>query len=248
MTDDKPGIADRIKARLQRTRDRHRWFDHLLRMNEHYLNVEGNVLAGAVTYFGFLSFFPVLALAFAVIGYVSIAYPEAHGSLVTAIEQIFPGIVSQSDQPGKISLEQIESAKAAAGIIGFAGVLYSGLGWLSGLRTALLNVFMVPHYKKLSFVKGKVLDLAALAVLGAVLIVSVGVSGVAKGLTGRIIELLRLSGSWVGGPLVWGMGIALGLAASTLLFWVMFRMLAAPQLPGRSLVRGRCSAPRASRR
>lgn len=238
MADEKQGIGAKIKGRLALARERHPWFDHLMRMNEHYGKVEGNVLAGAVTYFGFLSFFPVLALAFAVVGYVSIASPAARDSLATAIEQIFPGIVSQSDEPGKISLQQIESAKAAAGVIGFVGVLYSGLGWLSGLRTALLDVFVVPDYGKPNFLKGKVLDLAALVVLGVVLVLSVGVSGVAKGLTGRIIDLLGLSGSWVGGPLVLALGITLGLAASTLLFWVMFRLLAAPDLPAKSLWRG----------
>jgi membrane protein len=238
MADEKQGIGAKVKARLARARARYPWFDHVMRMNEHYGNVEGNILAGAVTYFGFLSFFPVLALSFAVIGYVSIAYPGASDSLATAIEQIFPGIVSQTDQEGKISLEQIESAKAAAGVIGFVGVLYSGLGWLSGLRTALLEAFVVPDYNKPSFVKGKAVDLLVLAILGAVLVVSVGVSGVAKGLTDRIVGFLGLSGSWVGAPLVWAVGIALGLAASTLLFYVMFRVLAAPTLPSKALWQG----------
>jgi len=238
MADEKQGIGAKVRARLARTRARYPWFDHVMRMNEHYGNVQGNILAGAVTYFGFLSFFPVLALSFAVIGYVSLAHHGARDSLATAIEQIFPGIVSQTDQEGKISLEQIESAKAAAGVIGFVGVLYSGLGWLSGLRTALLAAFVVPDYNKPSLVKGKAVDLLVLAILGAVLVVSVGVSGVAKGLTDRIVGFLGLSGSWVGAPLVWAVGIALGLAASTLLFYVMFRVLAAPTLPSKALWQG----------
>ncbi len=238
MADEKQGIGAKVKARLARARERYPWFDHVMRMNEHYGNVEGNLLAGAVTYFGFLSFFPVLALAFAVVGYVSVAYPDVRDSLATAIEQVFPGIVSQTDQEGKISLEQIESAKAAAGVVGFVGVLYSGLGWLSGLRRALLEAFVVPDFSKPSFVKGKAVDLMVLAILGAVLIVSVGMSGVAKGLTDRIVDLLGLSGSWVGAPLVWAVGIVLGLAASTLLFYVMFRILAAPALPSKALWQG----------
>lgn len=56
-------------------------FDHLVRMVEHFGSVKGNLQAGAVTYFAFLSFFPILALAFFVIGYVAKVYPEAQGNL-----------------------------------------------------------------------------------------------------------------------------------------------------------------------
>ena len=37
----------------------------------------GDQLAGAITYFGFLSFFPLLALGFSVVGYISYVYPSA---------------------------------------------------------------------------------------------------------------------------------------------------------------------------
>ena len=49
--------------------------DHLLRTQEHYSSVKGGQQAGAVTYFGFLSFFPILALAFAAVGLISASTP-----------------------------------------------------------------------------------------------------------------------------------------------------------------------------
>ena len=130
------GKGGGFKARLEAARAKHRLLDHLLSMNEHYGSVQGNVLAGAVTYFGFLSFFPILAIAFAVVGYVSATFPDARDHLVTAIEQLFPGIVSDTGDPGTISLQQIEDNSATAGIIGFITLLYTGLGWVSGLRLA----------------------------------------------------------------------------------------------------------------
>lgn len=238
MPAEKQSLGDKIKARIARARERSPAFDHLMRMVEHYGKVEGNVLAGAVTYFGFLSFFPILALGFAVIGYVSIAYPGARDSLITAIESIFPGIVSPTQADGKISLADIESAKAAAGIIGFVGVLYSGLNWLSGLRTALQDVFVIPEAKVRSFVMGKALDLLVLTILGAVLIVSVGLSGVAQGVTDKILGLVGLSSGGIGAVLVWAIGFALGLAASTLLLYVMFRLLGEPRVGNGALWQG----------
>lgn len=238
MAEDKQGIAQDAKVRFARLRQRYPLFDHVIRMNEHYTKVEGNVLAGAVTYFGFLSFFPILALAFAVIGYVSIAYPNARDSLTTAIEQVLPGIVSTSGKSGTISLGDIENSKNTAGIIGFAGVLYSGLGWLSGLRTALQDVFQIPRSREYNFLVGKAVDLAALATIGAVMIVSVGVSGVVEGLTGKILDFLGMNNLAVGTPLVWLVGIVLGLAASTTLFYVMYKLLANPDLPSKPLWQG----------
>ncbi len=238
MPAEKQSLGDKAKSRIARVRERSPAADHLMRMVEHYGKVEGNVLAGAVTYFGFLSFFPILALGFAVIGYVSIAYPDARHSLISAIESIFPGIVSPTGAEGKISLADIENAKATAGVIGFLGVLYSGLNWLSGLRTALQDVFVIPESKVRNFVVGKALDLLALVILGAVLIVSVALSGVAQGVTDKILDLVGMSPGGIGAVLVWAVGFALGLAASTLLLYVMFRLLGEPRVGNRALWQG----------
>jgi len=90
MADEKTGIVDRAKAALAAARRRWRLLDHVMDMVSHYGNVQGGVLAGAVTYFGFLSFFPILALSFAVVGYLARWFPDAEDSLVTAIQQVFP--------------------------------------------------------------------------------------------------------------------------------------------------------------
>ena len=227
-----------VKQRLAALRRRFPFLDHVLLMHEHYGKVQGNQLAGAVTYFGFLSFFPILALAFSVVGFIAVAYPDARDSLVTAIEQLFPGIISSNGEPGTISVSDIESAKTAAGIIGFVTLLYAGLGWLSGLRTALEDVFGVPRSSQPNFVMGKLTDLMVLAVIGTVMILSVGISGTVTGLADKILSAIGLSDVWIGSPLLWTLGFLLGLAASTLLFWVMFRLLANPDLPSRPLWQG----------
>jgi membrane protein len=230
--------STRIKQRISALRQRYPVVDHVLAMNEHYGKVHGSVLAGAATYFGFLSFFPILALAFAVVGYVSVAFPDARDSLITAIEQLFPGIVSQSGEPGTISLSQIEDAKAAAGIIGFIGVLYSGLGWVSGLRVALQDAFSVPRNSQRSMLVGKGIDLMAMVVLGFILLVSVSVSGFVKGAADQILDWLTLDDNAIGEPLIWVVGVLVGVLASTALFYVMFKLLGGSSLPNRPLVEG----------
>ena len=229
-----PQKQSAVRTKITSARQKWPWFDRVMRLNEHYGAVDGNLLAGGITYFGFLSFFPILALAFAVVGYISHVYPGANDNLTTAIQQVLPGIVSEGPAPGKISLEQIQGSAAAAGLLGLVGVLYAGLGWITALRQGLAAVFVEPAEEKPNFVKGKLTDLAMLAILGAVLIASVGVSGAVTGFAGQITEAVGLSGP-VGGVLLWLLAIVVGIAASTVLFAVMYMFLAKSSLPRRAL-------------
>ena len=80
-----PSIVDKVKQRIAVARERRPLLDHVVRTVEHYGNVKGNIQAGAITYFGFISFFPILALAFAVVGFVARVYDGAESDLVEAI-------------------------------------------------------------------------------------------------------------------------------------------------------------------
>ncbi|MEQ6903366.1 YhjD/YihY/BrkB family envelope integrity protein [Nocardioides sp. YIM 152588] len=208
--------------------------DHVIRTVQHYGAVKGNLQAGGITYFGFISFFPILALAFAVVGYVARWFPDAEDNLVTALNSIFPGLIGTGE--GQISLDTISSAAPSIASIGLLVVLYSGLGWLSNTRSALLVLFDLPNWDQPSFVIGKVRDLITLSVLGVVLIASVGLSGLLRGLSEQILD-------WVGlaGDLGWALNltaVVFGLAVNTFLFYAMFRLLARPDIPQRALLSG----------
>ena len=226
-------IVATVKQRVEEARERWPLLDHLVRTFEHYGNVNGSALAAAVTYFAFLSFFPIVALAFAVIGFVSGAYPNADDNLVDAINSVLPSIVGGED-----GLQLSTFRENAPGIfsVGLLVALYSGLGWLSGMRTALIAIFEEPEKEHPNFFLGKARDVLALLTLGTVLLLSVAISGVATKLAKPILELIGL-GDGVE-PVVWVLGLALGLAANTVLFFAFFRVLAAPNVPTRSLWSG----------
>lgn len=222
-----------VKARIARVRERRPFVDHLVRMVEHYGNVNGNGLAAAVTYFAFLSFFPILALSFAVFGQVAKIYPKAEDTLVDAANSVLPGLVGGDSG---VSLDTLQSAAPGIFSVGILLTLYSGLGWLSGMRQALMTVFEEPEREQPSFVMGKLRDILALLALGSVLIVSVAVSGVATKLLTPILEALSLGP--VAGVFLAVLAVALGLGANALLFFAFFRLLAAPEVPSRSLWSG----------
>lgn len=223
-----------VKERLSAAREAHPGLDHVLLMNEHYGRVKAGQQAGAVTYFAFLSFFPVLALAFFFVGILSSVYPDAEENVTTAINSVLPGIVGTDD--GQISLDQVQNFSGLAGVVGLLGVLYAGLSWVSALRDALAVVFETPAREIPKFVPGKLRDLSALVVVGLVLVVAVAVAGFVSGFSSDVLDLVGLGTelSW----LVKIIALLLGLAANTVLFYSLFKLLAEPDAPARSLWSG----------
>lgn len=227
-------FKEKLDRRITDLRARRPVFDHLMRMVEHFGEVKGNLQAGAVTYFAFLSFFPILALAFFVVGWVAKVYPNAQENLTEAIEQVLPGMLGNGT--GQISLESIQDSAGAIGLIGLVGVLYAGLGWLSGMREALLVMFETPQREQPNFVVGKVRDLVSLTLIGLVMMVSVAVSGVISRFSEQLLDLIGLG---IGlSPLLQVISLLVGLGASMVLFFALFKLLADPDVPRRSLWSG----------
>ena len=104
-------LKDRATSFLDRARVRSRLLDHAIRTQQHYGSVKGSFRAAAVTYYAFLSFFPILAMAFFVVGYVSSLFPDAQDNLVTALESVLPGLIGNG--PDQISLDAVQKAAPA---------------------------------------------------------------------------------------------------------------------------------------
>ena len=224
----------RSKGAVERARQRSPLLDHAVRTARHYSRVNGSGLAGAVTYYAFLSFFPILAIAFFVVGYISQLYPNARDNLVTAIGTVLPNIVG--NDKGEIRLDTIQSAAGTAGFFGLVGLLYSGLGWLSGMRSALEVVFEMPRSEYPGYVAGVLRDLATLAVVGLTLMLSVALTGIVTGSSTWVLDAVSLDRhlAW----LLHVLGAVVGVAANTLLFYTLFRLLARPVTPRRALWQG----------
>ena len=212
------------------TEIRARWpfIDHVARTVEHYSERKGNLQAGAVTYFGFLSFFPILALAFFTVGYVSKVFKDAQDVLIEALEGLFPGM--------DLDLSAFEEGAGVAGIIGLVGLLYAGLGWVSAMREALVVMFELPQREQPNMVVGKLRDLVTLCLIGVTLLVSVALTGFVSGFATDLLEWAGLGSELE--PLVTALTVLLGLAANVVLFFALFVLLAKPSAPRRSLLSG----------
>src|SRR5680860_514784 len=229
-------LKERVTTKVKEVRERRPIVDHLVKMVAHYGAVNGNGQAGAVTFFGFLSFFPILALAFFLVGYVSQVYGEANTYLVQAIDEIFPGLIGNGET--QISLTDFQENAGAIGIIGLVGVLYSGLGWLSGMREALLTMFKMPARVQPNFVVGKARDVVVLATVGLTMLVSVALSSLVTGLSETILEFVGIYDIFGVPTLVNTLGLLLAIAASTVLLLALFKLLAKPPVPDKALLHG----------
>lgn len=213
---------ERVKERLRRARSRRPWFDHAVRAYDRNSEVQGGQLAASVTYFGFLSFFPLLALAFALVGYVSDIYPEAQDGVTEVVEGAFPSLVGSGE--GQINIGDVIGAKAGAGILGLAGLLYAGLRWLDALRESLRAVFgaEVPAH---GLLKKKLVDVGVLAMLGLSLLASVVVSSLATAATSYVLGAVDLDGSLAATGLLKVLSVALAVALDVVLFAILLSRL-----------------------
>jgi membrane protein len=223
-----------VRERLGKLRRDHPLVDHAARTQEHYSDVQAGRQAGAVTYFAFLSFFPILALAFFVVGWIAKIWADAQETLTEALDAMLPDLLG--DGQGQIALDDIQRYASTLGVVGAVVLLYSGLGWLSAMRDALMVVFVRPAHDRPNLVLGKLRDLVALVLIGTILLVTVAVAGLVGAFSTEILGWLELDEQL--GWLVKVLTLVLGLATSMLLFYALFVLLARPEEPRRALWSG----------
>ncbi|MFD2082168.1 membrane protein [Actinopolymorpha cephalotaxi] len=229
-------VRQRLDYKVARLRVRSRLVDHLARALAHYNKVLGSQLAASATYFAFLSFFPLVALVFAAVGYVVEYVPGARDAVTSAMSSVLPGMIGTGKN--QLDVEAIARNKTGVGIIGLAVLLYSGLNWISALRTSLQAVFAAVAEDGRNFVLNKVFDLVVLVAAGAVLLVSVGVSTAVTAFADFIFTLAHLTRVPGVGVLLWAVAAAVGVAASSVLFFTLYRLLPRHDVPAAKLWRG----------
>lgn len=235
---EQPGVGAGTKpkgpGRLDRLRARYSWLDHLIRAATLYIDRSADVLAGSITYFGFLALFPSLLLAASVLGFVLAGRPELLAEVISQIVEYIPG--SAGDQLVDALNTAIDS-RGAVGIVGLLGLLYAGLGWISKLRLAIQTLWQGKPEQG-SFLKDNARDLLTLLGLGGGLVASLAVTAGGTAAASFLVELVGLEGI-PGITLITGaLAIALAIAGSTLIFCWLFGSLSGHDITYRSVLPG----------
>jgi membrane protein len=152
-----------LRSRASAARRRYGWLDLAVRAANRYREVNAYRLAAAMTYHAFLTVFPAAALVFAAFGFLLDSNDELAATVRTTLTLNLPGL----------PVEEISESRSTAGLLGLVGVLIAGLGWVDTVRTSVRAVW---HKREMpgSLLRAKLLDLAVLGGLGAVLAVSLG--------------------------------------------------------------------------
>jgi membrane protein len=206
--------------------------DHLVRAYERYADRNGSQLAGAVTYFAFLSFFPLLALAFAAVGFLASMQVEVGDYLQTALDEVLPGL---SDQ---LPVEQIANARVGASVIGTLGLLYAGLNSVSALREALHSIWLKNIKEGPNVLLRKAGDILVMLGLGAALLFAVAFTSVAQAATHWLLALVGLDGSLLASLTLRVLALAIAVAVNMGIFVLAFSLLSGSGRPTRMMWRG----------
>ena len=102
-----------------------------LAVQQRFGAVQGGPLASYITLAAFLSLFPLLLVAIAVVGLVASRRTDVAG---TVIDQL--SLTGQAAEFVEKTLDTASTSKRSASIIGFLGLLWSGLGLVNTLETA----------------------------------------------------------------------------------------------------------------
>ena len=228
-------LIARAKELLAQLRERFPWLDHIIRAYQHYSTVKGNRLAAAVTYFGFLSLFPLLALAFAAFGIVLENNPDVEEQVFDAISDALPGFVGGEGAP--INPDTLQDAATAAGIIGAITLLFTGTGLVDAIREAL-HVVWNRGDVKVNFVLRKIADVLLLVVVGIIIVASVAVSSVTTSFASLLLSALGLEGSSLARLLFAGLTVLVALLLDAVVILVLFLRLSGASPPLRDAVKG----------
>ncbi len=201
-----------------------------------YGDTRGSLLAGGVSYFGFLSIFPIMALAFTVFGVLLRGHPQWLADIHRYLDQALPGFVQDPQTKKGIIPLTLPGGKTltTVGIVGVVGLLWGGLGWLGALRDGIRAVFGLGGSPG-NVVTDKLRDIGVLLLIGVAVIVSAVVAGVANGAATFAAEHVGLGQqAW----LVTLIGLVVQALLNTAIVGVVLRMLTGVPLPWPGLRNG----------
>ena len=227
----------RFELFVRRARDRYGWLDHTMAMLGHYGRVDGNGQAGSVTYFAFLAFFPIMALAFFCVGLIANVFPDAKQNLTDVINSLLAGLVGPGDD--QVSLQVFQDNAGTAGVLGLIGFLYAGLGWMSAMRNALQTLFQKPPKDRPNLFVGKARDAMTLAAVGGMLLVAFTVTSAVNTFDDEILDWLGLDPDALAPRLgVRAVGAVLAVLLITGMLMALYQLLARPRVSHRALREG----------
>ncbi len=104
----------------------------LLRVQDRFSEVNGTALANGIALQAFLSIFPLLIVAISVIGFIAQGDGTFAGDVIDAF-----GLTGSAAMDMREAIANAQDSKAAAGIIGLLGLLWTGLAVITAVQRSV---------------------------------------------------------------------------------------------------------------
>jgi YihY family inner membrane protein len=201
-----------VVARVDAYQRRHRWAGLPLAVVYKFTDDQGAYLTALITYYGFVSLFPLLLLLVTGLGFALQDNPGLQQRVLDSALAQFPVI---GDQIGA-NIHSFHGSVIALAT-GVVGSLYGGLGVVQAAQNALNKIWGVPRNSRPNPITARVRSLLLLTVGGGVILATTLLSAVTA--TGGVF-----------GAGVRAAAIVVAVAVNVVLFTVAFRVLTARPL------------------
>ncbi|WP_207935873.1 YihY/virulence factor BrkB family protein [Actinomadura sp. KC216] len=191
---------------------RHRWAGLPLAVVYKFVDDQGGYLTALITFYGFLSLFPLLLLLVTALGFALEGSPGLQERVLDSALAQFPVI---GDQIGA-NIHSFHGSFLGL-VTGVVGSLFGGLGVVQATQNALNKIWGVPRNSRPNPVAARVRSLVLLAVGGAVILVT------------TLLSAVTASGGAFGAG-VRAAAIVAAVILNVVLFTVAFRVLTARRL------------------
>ncbi len=163
-------LTDRLNA-LDRRQQQTRGLRFVAAVFKKFGDDQAGQLAALISYYAFVSIFPLLLVFVTVLGFVLEGHPEDREKIVHGTLGQFPILSEQLK--GFHGLNGSTLALA----IGIVGALLAGMGITSAAQNAFNRIWHVPFKDRPNFIFSRLRSLAVLAILGTLTIVSTAAAG-----------------------------------------------------------------------
>jgi len=169
-----PNIIQRTVTRLNHWQQRHKKAAFIYAVIKKFGDDEAAYQGALITYYGFLSLFPLLIVGTSFIEIIAKNHPQLQERLINGISSYFPGFGNQ--------LSQHVNGPHRSGIalvLGLLVTLYGARGGAAAIQHALNHIWLVPRRKRAGFPIAPLKSMSIIFVGGIGLLAAAVLSGYA---------------------------------------------------------------------
>jgi YihY family inner membrane protein len=222
--DEADSHAGRLITRLDRLQRRRPRLAFPIAVIYKYADDFGGYLAALLTYYAFVSLFPLLLLASSVLGFVLRGDAELQREILDSALAQFPIIGDQLSDPARLG------GGTTGVVVGLIGAVYGSLGAAQALQYAMNTAWSVPRNSRPNPLTARARSLVLVAAGGVALLVTTALSAIGTSGVGSLGWLVR------------AVTIIASMAINGTVFLLAFRVATARQLSLRDVAPGAVAA------